>query len=182
MDFGPIGQAIRSYFAATDAPELIRGRSMMMEADRLSAWKIAPDAMRAVMNVQTYIAQSGLDKKLIELVKMRASQINGCAYCLDAHSKEARRIGESEQRLYLLNAWAESSLYTPRERAALAWTEAVTRIADTHAPDAVYEALKPHFSEKEIVDLTTLIGLINILNRLAIGFRYRHATDGTKAA
>jgi AhpD family alkylhydroperoxidase len=157
-------------------------RSKNVETQRLSARAIAPDAMKAILNVEAYVQQSGLQKPLIELVKMRASQINGCAYCLAMHSKDARRGGESEQRLYLLDAWRESPLYTPRERAALAWTEAVTRIADTHAPDDVYQALRAHFSDKEIVDLTTLVGLINLMNRLAIGFRYQHAVEPAKAA
>jgi AhpD family alkylhydroperoxidase len=111
-----------------------------MEAGRLDAYKAAPDAMRAVQRVEAYIQQCGLEKRLIELVKMRASQINGCAYCLHVHSKDARHGGETEQRLYLLDAWHESSLYTERERAALAWTEALTLIAETHAPDATYDA------------------------------------------
>lgn len=105
-----------------------------MEAGRLNAYQAAPDAMRAVQRVEGYIQQCGLEKSLIELVKMRASQINGCAYCLDVHSKDARRAGETEQRLYLLDAWHQSALYTKRERAALAWTEALTRVAETHAP------------------------------------------------
>ena len=145
-----------------------------MEAGRLNAYEAAPDAMRAVQRVEGYIQQCGLEKGLIELVKMRASQINGCAYCLDVHSKDARRAGETEQRLYLLDAWHESSLYTERERAALAWTEALTRIAETHAPDSIYDEVRQHFEDKELVDLTTLIGLINLWNRLAIGFRYQH--------
>jgi AhpD family alkylhydroperoxidase len=105
---------------------------------------------------------------------MRASQINGCAYCLDMHSKELRRLGESEQRIYLLNAWQESPLYTPRERAALAWTEAVTLIAQTHAPDAAYTEVRRQFDDKELIDLTILIGMINLWNRLAISLRYEH--------
>jgi AhpD family alkylhydroperoxidase len=100
---------------------------------------------------------------------MRASQINGCAYCLDMHSKGARRAGETEQRLYLLSAWRESPLYSDRERAALAWTEALTRVADTHAPDDVYDAARAQFGEAELVNLTTLIGLINLWNRLSMG-------------
>ena len=113
-----------------------------------------------------------MPKRLIELVKFRASQINGCAYCLDVHSKDARKAGETEQRLYLLDAWRKSPHYTPAERAALAWTEALTRVAETRAPDADYAALRDHFSDKEIVDLTYLIGMINFWNRLAIGMRY----------
>ena len=110
-----------------------------MEAGRLNAYEAAPDAMRAVQRVEGYIQQCGLEKSLIELVKMRASQINGCAYCLHVHSTDARRAGETEQRLYLLDAWHESPLYTERERAALAWTEALTRVAETYAPDSIYE-------------------------------------------
>lgn len=113
----------------------------------------------------------------MHLVKMRASQINGCAYCLAMHSRDARRAGETEQRLYLLDGWQESPIYTPRERVALAWTEAVTRIADTHAPDDAYEALRPHFTEKEIADLTILIGMINLWNRVAISLRSQPAVE-----
>ena len=142
-----------------------------MSSARLQANEIAPVGMAALANVESYIAKSGLDRSLVHLVKMRASQINGCAFCLDMHSRDARRHGETEQRLYLLNAWAESSLYTPRERAALAWTDALTRIAETHAPDAVYEALRAQFSDKEIVDLTILIVQINLWNRLSISMR-----------
>jgi len=148
-----------------------------MKAGRLNAYEAAPDAMRAVQRVEGYIQQCGLEKSLIELVKMRASQINGCAYCLHVHSTDARRAGETEQRLYLLDAWHESPLYTGRERAALAWTEALTRVAETHAPDAIYEEVRRHFEDKELVDLTTLIGLINLWNRLAIGFRYQHPVE-----
>ena len=148
-----------------------------MRTERLSAYEAAPAAMRAVQQVEAYIQQCGLEESLIELVKMRASQINGCAYCLDMHSKDARRRGESEQRLYLLNAWHESPLYTERERAALGWTEAVTLVADTRAPDAAYDEVRRHFDDRELVDLTTLIGLINLWNRLAIGFRYQHPVE-----
>lgn len=152
-----------------------------MESERLNAYETAPEAMKALRQVEAYIHNSGLDKRLIELVKMRASQINGCAYCLDMHSKDLRRQGETEQRIYLLNAWHESPLYTPRERAALGWTDALTRVADTHAPDADWAEARRHFSDKELVDLTTLIGMINLWNRLAIGFRYQHpAADGAQ--
>jgi AhpD family alkylhydroperoxidase len=148
-----------------------------MESERLNAYEIAPEAMKALRQVEAYIHNSGLDKRLIELVKMRASQINGCAYCLDMHSRDLRRQGETEQRIYLLNAWRESPLYTPRERAALGWTEALTRVADTHAPDADWAEVRRQFSDKELADLTTLIGMINLWNRLAIGFRYQHPTN-----
>jgi len=146
-----------------------------MHADRLLPNETAPEGYAALRNVEIYLARSGLPKRLIELVKMRASQINGCAYCLDVHAKDARKAGETEQRLYLLNAWRESPLFSPSERAALGWTEALTNVSQTRAPDADYEALRPHFSDKEIVDLTYLIGMINLWNRLAVGMRYVHA-------
>ncbi len=145
-----------------------------MHAHRLNAYEIAPDGMRALRNVEAYLHQSTLGPQLIELVKMRASQINGCAYCLDMHSKTLRKNGESEQRLYLLNGWRESPLYTPRERAALAWTDALTRIAEAHPSDALYDEVRRHFDEKEVVDLTTLVGMINTWNRLAISLGYEH--------
>jgi AhpD family alkylhydroperoxidase len=145
-----------------------------MHTDRLLPNQIAPEGYAALRNVEVYLARSGLPKRLIELVKMRSSQINGCAYCLDVHAKDARKAGETEQRLYLLNAWRDSPLFSPAERAALAWAEALTNVGATRAPDADYEALRPHFSDKEIVDLTYLIGMINFWNRLAIGMRYVH--------
>ena len=114
-----------------------------MQAERLNAYSVAPAAMHSVRQVEGYIQQCGLEKSLIELVKMRASQINGCAYCLDVHSKDARREGESEQRLYLLSAWQESPLYSARERAALAWTEALTLVAETHAPGGAGAVTSP---------------------------------------
>jgi AhpD family alkylhydroperoxidase len=134
----------------------------------------APAAYEALSGVEAYIKGCGLEAALIHLVKMRASQINGCAYCLDMHSKDARRLGESEQRLYLLNAWQESPLFTERERAALAWTDALTLIADTHAPDETFAEVRAQFNDKELMDLTTLIGMINLWNRLSIGFRAQH--------
>jgi AhpD family alkylhydroperoxidase len=170
---------------STDHAYVLRARykeDVMSEPARLAYYQIAPDALKAVMGVENYIQHCGLEKSLIELVKMRASQINGCAYCLYVHSTDARKAGETEQRLYLLDAWEESRLYTERERAAPAWTEAVTRISETRAPAAPYEALKPHFSEKEIVDLTVLIGTINLWNRLAIGFRSQHPMPKANAA
>ena len=150
-----------------------------MGAHRLNAYEISPAGTGALRGVETYLRQCGLGVRLIELVKMRASQINHCAYCLDMHSKELRRAGESEQRIHLLNGWRESPLHTPRERAALAWTEAVTRIAETEAPDEVYEEVRRHFDDTELVDLTTLIGMINLWNRLAISLRYEHPTDAS---
>ena len=141
---------------------------------RLNPYAVAPEGVQKMVDVETYLRGSGLEFSLFELVKMRASQINGCAFCLHMHSKDARAAGETEERLYLLNAWRESSLYTPRERAALAWTEALTLLPQTGAPDADFEGLKPHFSDKEIVDLTMLISLINGWNRLAVGLRSQH--------
>ncbi|HUO89592.1 MAG TPA: carboxymuconolactone decarboxylase family protein [Rhizomicrobium sp.] len=138
---------------------------------RLNAYSATPEGMKAMMGLETYLKNSGLEPSLIELVKMRASQINGCAYCLDMHSRDARKEGETEQRLYVLPAWRETTLYSPRERAALEWTEALTLIAETHAPDGAYEAARAAFTDKELADLTLLIGAINVWNRLAIGFR-----------
>ena len=138
---------------------------------RMNFYHAAPEAMKAMMALENQIASSGLEQSLMELVKTRASQINGCAFCIDMHTRDARKRGETEQRLYLLNAWREAPCYTDRERAALAWTEAVTLIAETHAPDDVYDEVRTHFSEAETVNLTMLIGAINSWNRLSIAFR-----------
>jgi len=139
---------------------------------RIDYRKFAPEAMKALYGLETYLTtQSGLDQKLLHLLKLRASQINGCAFCIDMHWKDARALGETEQRLYGLDAWRESPYYTDRERAALAWTEAVTLICSTHAPDEEYAELQKHFSEKEIVDLVYLIAAINAWNRIAISLR-----------
>ena len=138
---------------------------------RIDYRKYAQQPLQSMLALEKYISESGLDPKLIHLVKMRASQINGCAYCLDMHSLDARAEGESEQRLYTLDAWRETPFFTDRERAALAWTEALTLISHTHAPDDVYDEVKKQFSEKEIVDLTFVIGTINLWNRLAISLR-----------
>ncbi len=148
-----------------------------MHAERLLPHETAPDGYATLRAVEGYLRRSGLPPRLIDLVKMRASQINGCAYCLDMHSKDARKQGETEQRLYLLSGWHESPLYSPAERAALAWTDALTLVSETHAPDADYQALRQHFSDKEIVDLTILVGMINLWNRLAIGMRYVHDAE-----
>jgi AhpD family alkylhydroperoxidase len=121
--------------------------------------------------LEDYVHSSGIEPSLLELVKFRASQINGCAYCLDMHSKDARANGETEQRLYAISAWHETPFFSERERAALEWTEAVTKVSETHVPDDVYERVRKHFSEKELVDLTFAIVTINGWNRLAIGFR-----------
>jgi AhpD family alkylhydroperoxidase len=140
-------------------------------SERLNPYKSAPAGFKLMLDMEKYLAESGLDHSLIHLVKMRASQINGCAYCLDMHSRDARKNGETEQRLYVLDAWRETELFTARERAALAWTEALTLISQTHAPDAVYGEVSAQFSDAELANLTLLIGTINTWNRVAIGFR-----------
>jgi len=132
---------------------------------------VAPGAYKAMLGLETYMRQSGLEPSLLELVKLRASQINGCAYCIDMHTKDARVGGETEQHLYALSAWGETPFYSDRERAAIAWTEAVTQVAEGHVPDEVYELARQHFTEKELVDLTLGIVAINGWNRLAISFR-----------
>ena len=147
---------------------------MDIQTDRISAWSVTPAATQAMLGIEAYLKECGLEPSLIELVKMRASQINGCAFCLDLHARDARRQGESEQRLYLLSAWRESSLFTKRERAALAWTEALTLISSSHAPDDVYEETCEQFTAHELADLTLAICQINSWNRFAIGFRYQH--------
>jgi AhpD family alkylhydroperoxidase len=141
---------------------------------RLNAYQAAPDAMKSLATLDAYVAGSGLEPLLIELVKTRASQINGCAFCIHMHTRDARAHGETEERLYLLNAWRESPLYTERERAALAWTEAVTLVSQTHVPDAVYDEVRTQFSEAELVKLTHLVATINAWNRIAISFRSVH--------
>jgi AhpD family alkylhydroperoxidase len=132
--------------------------------------------IQALRDLETHIHGCGLESSLLELVKMRASQINGCAYCLDMHSKDARAAGETEQRLYTLDAWREAPFYTERERAALDWTEAVTRVADSHVPDAVYDRVKQHFNGRELIDLTLAVVAINAWNRLAISSRAEAGT------
>ena len=144
---------------------------------RLNPFDTSKDAYKAVLALNTYVGNCGLEHSLLELVKLRASQVNGCAHCIDMHAKDARKAGETEQRLHLLVAWRESPLFSPRERAALAWTEALTRLADTHAPDSDYDALRAEFSEEEMVKLTVAIGMINVWNRIAVGFRLVHPVD-----
>ena len=129
------------------------------------------DAARGMLALQRAVDASGLEHSLLELVKTRASQINHCAYCLDMHTKDARAAGESEQRLYALSAWQEAPFFTARERAALAWTEAVTLVADTHVPDEAHAAAREQFSEDELIALTWAIAAINVWNRLAVSFR-----------
>jgi AhpD family alkylhydroperoxidase len=138
---------------------------------RINLPAVAPDAYKAMAALEAYFQRCGLEPALIHMVKLRASQINGCAYCIDMHWKDARALGETEQRLYGLDAWEESPYYTDRERAALRWTDVLTRISQTHAPDADYELLRAHFSEKEATDLTWVIAAINAWNRAAIATR-----------
>jgi len=149
---------------------------------RLNPYQAAPDAMQALGALENHVRNSGLEPSLIELVKTRASQINGCAFCIHMHTRDARARGETEERLYLLDAWRESPLYTERERAALAWTEAVTLVAQTHVPDAVFGQARQHFAEDELVELTLLVATINAWNRIAISFRSVHPTKDARAA
>jgi AhpD family alkylhydroperoxidase len=138
---------------------------------RLKYSSVAPEALKGMRELERYVHDSGLERPLYELIKIRASQINGCAYCIDMHTKDARKAGETEQRLYALSAWRETPFYSERERAALAWTEAITLISENDVPDDLYENVSSHFSEKELVDLTMAIVAINGWNRLAISFR-----------
>lgn len=139
---------------------------------RLAQKAIDQDLYQAVLNLEMKVRASGLDKKLYLLVKARASQINNCAFCIDMHMKELRTQGESEERLYLLSAWREApDFFTPKERAALAWTETVTLLADTHVPDREWEAVRKEFSEEEVARLTFAISAINVWNRISVSFR-----------
>ena len=139
--------------------------------ERFNPFKAAPGAYKAMSALQAYVSGSEVETSIRHLVALRASQINGCAFCLAMHAREAREHGESDVRIHLLNAWREAGVFTPRERAALAWTEALTQVAKTHAPDDVYEEARAHFSEKELADLTMAIVAINGWNRIAIGLR-----------
>ena len=138
---------------------------------RIEHGKVAPGGFKALMGLEAYLAQCSLEPKLVHLLKLRVSQINGCAYCIDMHWKDLRAIGENEQRLYGLDAWEESPYYTDRERAALAWAEALTHIGDGHAPDAAYDRVRGQFSEVETADLTYAVAGINAWNRVAIAMR-----------
>lgn len=141
---------------------------------RLDPFKTAPESMRAMLALEEHVRSCGLEHELIDLVKTRASQINGCAFCVHMHTRDARAHGETEERLYLLSAWRESPLYSERERAALEWTEALTLLSETRAPDAAYAALEAQFDPTERVKLTLLITTINAWNRFAVGFRSIH--------
>jgi AhpD family alkylhydroperoxidase len=138
---------------------------------RLNFYKAGPDAMKAMLGLEQQIGKSGLEKPLVELVRLRASQINGCAYCVDLHSTDARKGGETERRLAAIVVWRETPFFSDRERAALEWTESVTTVAQNHVPDEVWDRVKPHFTPEELVDLTLLVVTINAWNRFAIAFR-----------
>lgn len=148
-----------------------------MSNARLNPYTAAPKAVNAMLELSKFVENCGLERSLLEFVKIRASQINGCAYCIHMHVKDALKYGESEMRLHLLAAWRESSLYSARERAALAWTEALTMLPDTAAPDADYSQLSQHFSPEEQVQLTLAITVINSWNRIAVGFRSQHPQE-----
>lgn len=141
-----------------------------------------PAGIKAMVGVEQAIHMSGLDHMLLEFVKLRASQMNGCAFCIHMHATYLRKQGVEEMKIYMLDAWRESSLFSDRERAALGWTEALTRLSDTKAPDADYAALKAQFSEEEQVKLTLAIGAINTWNRLQVGFRVAHPVESARAA
>ena len=145
-------------------------------------YPLAEDGFAAMVALEKAIAAGPLDASLIHLIKLRASQINGCAFCIHMHTTEARRDGDSEMRLYMLSAWRESSLYSERERAALAWTEALTLLADTGAPDADWEMVCGQFDEVERAWLSLAVGAINVWNRVAVGFRYNHPVDSSAGA
>jgi AhpD family alkylhydroperoxidase len=143
---------------------------------RFNFFAAAPEAYKAMAGLEQYLHRCGLEESLLHLVKLRASQINGCAYCLDMHWKDLRAIGEPEQRLYSLDAWRECPWYSERERAALAWAEALTLITNGHVPDDVFQQVRPHFSDKEISDLTLAITTINAWNRISISSRLEPGT------
>jgi AhpD family alkylhydroperoxidase len=149
---------------------------------RLDIAKVSPAAYQAVAALQSYVDKSVLDAKLRELIKIRASQINGCAYCLAMHTRDARKLGETDERMHLLNAWREAPVYSERERAALGWIEAITLVTQGHVPDEAFEAVRQQFSEKEIVDLTAAAIAINRWNRIAIAFRGPPQVENEKAA
>lgn len=149
---------------------------------RIDVTKVNPAAYKAVIALQNYVDQSGLDAKLRHLIQIRASQINGCAHCIAMHTRDARKHGESDERMHLLDAWREAPVFSERERAALAWTEALTLIARDHVPDAVFDEVRKQFSEKEIVDLTAAVCAINTWNRIAISFRTPPQVESKRAA
>jgi AhpD family alkylhydroperoxidase len=149
---------------------------------RLNPFTAAPEGVAALVKVEDYVRASGLEPRLVALVRTRVSQMNGCAYCLHMHTEEALQAGEQEVRLHVLDAWRESAMYSERERAALNWAESLTNIAQTHAPDQAYEQARGQFSDKELADLSIAIAMINGWNRLAIGSRATHPADMRRAA
>ena len=138
---------------------------------RINGFEKGQGALKAVLGISAYLAKSPIEKKLQNLIEYRVSQINGCAYCLDMHSKDLRYEGETEQRIYMLSAWRETPLYTDRERAALAWAESVTQLSNGNVPDEVYDEVRKEFSEEELIDLTLVVATINVWNRVNIAFR-----------
>lgn len=148
---------------------------------RLNYWKAAPEILKPVVALNEAVEQSGLEKGLLHLIKLRASQINGCSFCVDMHSREARRDGESEQRINLVAAWRESPLFTDRERAAFEWTEAVTKLSNGPVEDALFAHAREHFSEEELVKLTVAVSMINTWNRLSVSFRTIHPVERVAA-
>ena len=138
---------------------------------RMEHWKVAPGGFKAMSSLEAYLRDGGLDKRLLHMVKLRASQMNGCAFCTDMHSVDARRAGESDRRLYAIAVWRDSNFFNPRERAALAWAEAVTLLSESHVPDDVYQQAREQFDEGQLVDLTVAVSTINSWNRLAVSFR-----------
>ena len=144
---------------------------------RLNFANASQDAYKAVLDLENYVQTSGLERRFIHLIKLRASIINHCAYCIDMHVKESRNDGLSEQWINLVSAWEESPIYDEKERALLTWVDAVTRVADTHVPDSAYETLKAHFSEEDMMKISVAIGVINVWNRLCVGFRAMHPID-----
>jgi AhpD family alkylhydroperoxidase len=149
---------------------------------RIDVTKVSPAAYQAVAALQTYVDHSGLDAKLRDLIKIRVSQINGCAFCLAMHTRDARKTGETDERMHLLAAWREAPIYSAGERAALAWVEAITLVTQGHVPDEVFEAVRKQFSEKEIVDLTAAAAAINTWNRIAIALRAPPQVESRKEA
>jgi AhpD family alkylhydroperoxidase len=149
---------------------------------RLEFFKADPELLKAVQTLNAKVDQCGLEKSLLHLIKLRASQINGCSFCVDMHTREARADGESEQRVYLVSAWRESPLYSDRERAALEWTETLTRLADRPVTDSLYTETLEHFSEQELVKLSVAVGMINVWNRLCVPFHAIHPVERAKAA
>jgi AhpD family alkylhydroperoxidase len=155
---------------ATSSNDCGTGDAFIMQP-RLDYRKAAPAALKAMQGLEEYLAHCSLEANLIHLLKMRASQINGCAYCIDMHSKDLRAAGETEQRIYALDAWRETPFFSDRERAALAWTEAVTLVSHDHVPDDVFAEARKNFNDSELMDLTLAVATINLWNRIAISFR-----------